>query len=77
MLAHGLVATHSVQLLTAKSLPYGFGNSDASVVLLGTTTSMAAASACFLYILSTQFSRTSCFVLFVIGFPFLQLISSL
>ncbi|KAM5546908.1 thiol-disulfide oxidoreductase LTO1 [Rosa sericea] len=60
MLAYGLVATLGVQLLTAKSLPYGIGKSDASLVLLGTTTSMAAASAYFLYILSTQFSGTSC-----------------
>ncbi|XP_062010779.1 thiol-disulfide oxidoreductase LTO1 [Rosa rugosa] len=60
MLAYGLVATLGVQLLTAKSLPFGIGKSDASLVLLGTTTSMAAASACFLYILSTQFSGTSC-----------------
>lgn len=60
MLAYGLVATLGFQLLTAKNLPFGIGQSDARLVLLGTTTSMAAASACFLYILSTQFSGTSC-----------------
>ncbi|XP_050372570.1 thiol-disulfide oxidoreductase LTO1 [Argentina anserina] len=60
MLAYGSVAALGLDLLTAKSLPFGIRKSDASLVLLGTTTSMAAASACFLYILSTQFSGTSC-----------------
>ncbi|XP_008242088.1 PREDICTED: thiol-disulfide oxidoreductase LTO1-like [Prunus mume] len=57
MVAYGLVATLSVQLLTAKKLPFGIGDSNARLVLLRTTTSMAAASACFLYILSTKFSE--------------------
>ncbi|XP_008241994.1 PREDICTED: thiol-disulfide oxidoreductase LTO1 [Prunus mume] len=60
MVAYGLVATLGVQLLTAKKLPFGIGESNARLVLLGTTTSMAAASACFLYILSTKFSGASC-----------------
>ncbi|CAN6563432.1 unnamed protein product [Malus baccata var. baccata] len=60
MVAYGLVATLGVQLLTAKKLPFGISESNARLVLLGTTTSMAAASACFLYILSTKFSGASC-----------------
>ncbi|BFG39372.1 thiol-disulfide oxidoreductase LTO1 [Prunus yedoensis var. nudiflora] len=60
MVAYGLVATLGVQLLTTKKLPFGIGESNARLVLLGTTTSMAAASACFLYILSTKFSGASC-----------------
>ncbi|XP_048431238.1 thiol-disulfide oxidoreductase LTO1 isoform X1 [Pyrus x bretschneideri] len=60
MVAYGLVATMGVQLLTAKKLPFGIDESNARLVLLGTTTSMAAASACFLYILSTKFSGASC-----------------
>ncbi|KAH1163389.1 hypothetical protein GYH30_001762, partial [Glycine max] len=39
---------------------YGIEKSTAQVVLLGATTSMAAASAYFLYILTTRFSDSSC-----------------
>ncbi|RDX71409.1 Thiol-disulfide oxidoreductase LTO1, partial [Mucuna pruriens] len=61
MAAYGLVAVLSLQL-ASKKLPFGFGinKSDAQVVLLGVTTSMAAASAYFLYILTTIFSDSSC-----------------
>lgn len=60
IVAYGLVATLGVQLLTAKKLPFGIDESNARLVLLGTSTSMAAASACFLYILGTKFSGASC-----------------
>ncbi|KAM2219039.1 hypothetical protein ACFX1S_018419 [Malus domestica] len=55
IVAYGLIATLGVQLLTAKKLPFGIDESNARLVLLGTSTSMAAASACFLYILGTKF----------------------
>lgn len=57
--AHGFVAALSLQLAT-KKFPFGIDKSNAQFVLLGTTTSMAAASAYFLYILTTSFSSSSC-----------------
>ncbi|XP_057449222.1 thiol-disulfide oxidoreductase LTO1 [Lotus japonicus] len=57
--AYGFVAALSLQLAT-KKFPFGIDKSNAQLVLLGTTTSMAAASAYFLYILTTSFSSSSC-----------------
>ncbi|KAL3525216.1 hypothetical protein ACH5RR_013588 [Cinchona calisaya] len=59
MLAYGAVATLGLQL-GGKKLPFEIGETDARSVVLVTTTSMAAASAYFLYILSTKFSGESC-----------------
>lgn len=59
MAAYGLVAALSLHL-TGKDLPLGINKSNAQLLLLGCTTSMAAASAYFLYILSTRFSGSSC-----------------
>ncbi|KAK7307451.1 hypothetical protein VNO77_40530 [Canavalia gladiata] len=59
MAAYGLVFGLSVQL-ASKKLGFGTNKSNAQLVLLGTTTSMAAASAYFLYILTTKFSGSSC-----------------
>lgn len=59
MVSYGLVAALGVQL-TRKSLPFGWVESDGRQILLWSTTSMAAASAYFLYILTTKLSGTSC-----------------
>lgn len=59
MVSYGLVAALGVQL-TRKSLPFGLVESDGRQILLWSTTSMAAASAYFLYILTTKLSGTSC-----------------
>ncbi|KAB1201770.1 Thiol-disulfide oxidoreductase LTO1 [Morella rubra] len=59
MVAYGLVATLSLQL-TRKNLPFGLEESNGRLILLGSTTSMAAASSYFLYILGTKFSGASC-----------------
>ncbi|KAF7829017.1 thiol-disulfide oxidoreductase LTO1 [Senna tora] len=59
MAAYGLVAAVSLQL-TGEDLPLGINKSNARLLLIGCTTSMAAASAYFLYILSTKFSGSSC-----------------
>ncbi|TKY70280.1 Thiol-disulfide oxidoreductase LTO1 [Spatholobus suberectus] len=59
MAAYGLVAALGLQL-ASKKLRFGIDKSNAQVVLLGATTSMAAASAYFLYILTTKFSGSSC-----------------
>ncbi|XP_028774494.1 thiol-disulfide oxidoreductase LTO1 [Neltuma alba] len=59
MAAYGLVAAISIQL-SGEDLPLGVKKSDAQLVLLGSTTSMAVASAYFLYILSTKFSGSFC-----------------
>ncbi|XP_030485925.2 thiol-disulfide oxidoreductase LTO1 isoform X2 [Cannabis sativa] len=59
MVAYGLVTVLGLQF-TQKSLPFGLNQTDARLVLLSTTTSMAAASGYFLYILSTKFSGSSC-----------------
>lgn len=59
MVAYGLVATLGLQL-NRKSLPFGLNETDGRLVLLSSTTSMAAASAYFLYILTTKFTWASC-----------------
>lgn len=59
MCAYGLVATLGLQL-TGKGLPFGISETNGRLILLGSTTSMAAASAYFIYILSTKFAGTSC-----------------
>lgn len=55
MLAYGTVAVFGGLQLTEQKLPF-VSNGVGRFVLLGLTTSMAAASAYLLYILSTQFS---------------------
>ncbi|KAG4988058.1 hypothetical protein JHK84_030627 [Glycine max] len=59
MAAYGLVAALGVQL-ASKNFRFGIEKPTAEAVLLGATTSMAAASAYFLYILTTRFSDSSC-----------------
>lgn len=59
MVAYGFVASFGLQL-TRKNLPFGMDESNGRLILLGSTTSMAAASAYFLYLLSTKFSGVSC-----------------
>lgn len=59
MVAYGLVALLSVQQ-TRKNLVTEVGETGAQLILLGTTSSMATASAYFLYLLSTKFAGTSC-----------------
>lgn len=60
MVAYSFVAALSLQLATKENLPFGINRSSAQLVLLGSTTSMATASAYFLYILTTAFSGSSC-----------------
>ncbi|XP_042457018.1 thiol-disulfide oxidoreductase LTO1-like isoform X2 [Zingiber officinale] len=59
MLAYGSVALLSLQQ-SGKNLISGLGENDTRFILLVTTTSMATASAYFLYILSTKFAGTTC-----------------
>lgn len=59
MIAYGLVTALALQL-AGNDLPFGIGDSNGRLILLGTTTSMATASAYFLYILSTKFGGSSC-----------------
>ncbi|KAH7690148.1 Thioredoxin-like protein [Dioscorea alata] len=59
MVAYGLVTLLSLQQIR-KDLLSGLGEADARLLLLGTSTSMAAASGYFLYILSTKLAGTSC-----------------
>ncbi|XP_057804760.1 thiol-disulfide oxidoreductase LTO1-like isoform X1 [Salvia miltiorrhiza] len=59
MLAYGLVASLGLQLGTEKRT-FDTGKSNGEIILVGITTSMAVASAYFLYILSTEFSGESC-----------------
>lgn len=59
MFAYGLVAVLGL-LLARKSFPIGINESYGRLILLGSSTSMAAASAYFLYILSTNFSGATC-----------------
>ncbi|KAH9662490.1 Thiol-disulfide oxidoreductase LTO1 [Citrus sinensis] len=59
MFAYGLVAVLGL-LLARKSFPIGINESYGRLILLGSSTSMAAASAYFLYILSTIFSGATC-----------------
>ncbi|KAL5099622.1 hypothetical protein RYX36_003949 [Vicia faba] len=60
MVAYSFVAALSLQLATKENLPFWINKSSAQLVLLGCTTSMATASAYFLYILTTAFSGSSC-----------------
>lgn len=59
MLAYGLVASLGLQLGTDKKT-LDTGKSDGEIILVGITTSMAVASAYFLYILNTEFAGESC-----------------
>ncbi|GKV44144.1 hypothetical protein SLEP1_g51356 [Rubroshorea leprosula] len=59
LVSYGFVMTLSLQL-NAKTLPFGLSETYGRLAILGSTTSMAAASAYFLYILSTKFAGTSC-----------------
>nr|XP_043632056.1 thiol-disulfide oxidoreductase LTO1 [Erigeron canadensis] len=59
MVAYGAAAFLALKLAT-KDLPFGIDESSGGLILLGTTTSMATASAYFLYILNTQFPGASC-----------------
>lgn len=59
MAAYGFVATLGLQLATNK-FSFGINESNARLLLLSTTASMAAASSYFLYILTTAFSGSSC-----------------
>ncbi|GLT30283.1 hypothetical protein SLA2020_050910 [Shorea laevis] len=59
LVSYGFVMTLSLQL-NAKTLPFGIDEMYGRLALLGSTTSMAAASAYFLYILSTKFAGASC-----------------
>ncbi|KAJ0468559.1 putative vitamin K epoxide reductase, Thioredoxin-like superfamily, VKOR domain superfamily [Helianthus annuus] len=59
MVAYGAAAFLALKL-AAKDLPFGIDESNGGLILLGTTTSMATASAYFLYILNTQFAEASC-----------------
>ncbi|KAF8410349.1 hypothetical protein HHK36_002877 [Tetracentron sinense] len=59
MVAYGLVASLGLHLAGKNSL-FGLGESNGRLILLGSTTSMATASAYFLYLLSTKFAGASC-----------------
>ncbi|KAI7731069.1 hypothetical protein M8C21_027055 [Ambrosia artemisiifolia] len=59
MFAYG-AATFLALKLASKDLPFGMDENSGGLILLGTTTAMATASAYFLYILSTQFPGASC-----------------
>ncbi|XP_065857464.1 thiol-disulfide oxidoreductase LTO1 isoform X2 [Euphorbia lathyris] len=59
IIAYGLVAALSIQL-PRMNLPFGINEANGRFILLATTTSMAAASGYFLYILSTEFPGASC-----------------
>ncbi|KAI3704500.1 hypothetical protein L1987_74722 [Smallanthus sonchifolius] len=59
MVAYGAAAFLALKL-ASKDLPFGIDESNGGLILLGTTTAMATASAYFLYILNTQFPGASC-----------------
>ncbi|XP_059640069.1 thiol-disulfide oxidoreductase LTO1 isoform X2 [Cornus florida] len=59
LVAYGLVTILGVQL-AGKNMPFGMDETNGRLILLGSTTSMAAASVYFLYILSTKFAGASC-----------------
>ncbi|GAB4848410.1 ribosome biosynthesis protein lto1 [Ancistrocladus abbreviatus] len=59
MIAYGFVLVLSLRL-AGRNLPFGISESDGCLALLLTTTSMATASAYFLYILNTKFVGASC-----------------
>ncbi|XP_077231371.1 thiol-disulfide oxidoreductase LTO1-like [Tasmannia lanceolata] len=59
MVAYGLVASLGLHL-AGKNMLFGLGETNGRLVLLGSTTSMAAASAYFLYLLNTKLAGASC-----------------
>ncbi|KAK1325385.1 hypothetical protein QJS10_CPA01g00313 [Acorus calamus] len=59
LVAYGLVASVGLQM-ARQDLPFGLSRNEGRAVLLASTTSMATASAYFLYLLSTEFAGTSC-----------------
>ncbi|KAK7253000.1 hypothetical protein RIF29_37360 [Crotalaria pallida] len=59
MAAYGFIAALGFQLVTNK-FPFGINKSNAQLTLLASTTSIAAASSYFLYILTTAFPGSSC-----------------
>lgn len=59
MFAYGFVTIFGIQL-AGRNFPFKMDENNARLILLGSTTSMAAASAYFLYILSTKFAGASC-----------------
>ncbi|XP_076887832.1 thiol-disulfide oxidoreductase LTO1-like [Bidens hawaiensis] len=59
MVAYG-TTTFLALKLASKDFPFGIEESNGGLILLGTTTAMATASAYFLYILNTQFPGASC-----------------
>ncbi|KAL3654706.1 hypothetical protein CASFOL_001441 [Castilleja foliolosa] len=59
MLAYGLVTSLGLQL-AAKGRTLDTGKTDGEIILIGTTTAMAVASAYFLYILRTEFGAELC-----------------
>ncbi|KAI6671554.1 hypothetical protein NL676_006439 [Syzygium grande] len=67
MIAYGTIAALGLRL-NGKDLPFGLGESNGRLVLLGITTSMATASAYFLYLLSTKFSGASCSYCLLLAF---------
>ncbi|GER26246.1 NAD(P)H dehydrogenase (quinone)s, partial [Striga asiatica] len=61
MAAYGIVSMLSLQLqLNHKKRAFDFEYIDSEMILIGTTTSMAFASAYFLYIMSTEFVGERC-----------------
>ncbi|XP_058090756.1 thiol-disulfide oxidoreductase LTO1 [Magnolia sinica] len=59
MVAYGLVASLGLQL-AGKNLPFGLSETNGRLVLLGSTATMATASAYFMYLLSTKLAGASC-----------------
>ncbi|GFP89935.1 thiol-disulfide oxidoreductase lto1 [Phtheirospermum japonicum] len=59
MLAYGLVTSLGLQL-GSKKRTFNAGKTDGEIILIGITTSMAVASAYFLYILRTEFGGELC-----------------
>ncbi|XP_051140551.1 thiol-disulfide oxidoreductase LTO1-like isoform X1 [Andrographis paniculata] len=60
MLGYGLVAILGLQRQLGPRKAFGIEKIDGELILTGTTTSMAVASAYFLYVLSTEFVGQSC-----------------
>ncbi|PIN17232.1 hypothetical protein CDL12_10111 [Handroanthus impetiginosus] len=61
MLAYGIVAILGQQLqLGPQKRAFDIEKADGEIILIGTTTSMAVASAYFLYILNTEFVGETC-----------------
>eukprot|EP00262_Sarcandra_glabra_P014549 TRINITY_DN427_c0_g1_i1.p1 TRINITY_DN427_c0_g1~~TRINITY_DN427_c0_g1_i1.p1 ORF type:complete len:355 (-),score=47.14 TRINITY_DN427_c0_g1_i1:552-1616(-) len=59
MIAYGIVASLGLQL-AGKNLLLGLSENNGRLILLGSTTSMAAASAYFMYLLTTKLAGASC-----------------